>query len=85
MFPSGTNIFGVTRGEVPPVPIPNTEVKLTIAEDTRLETVRENKSMPKLIVQPNRVTYMKADRTSRLYLLFYFTLKIIKLNYQKRG
>ena len=29
---------GVDDGEVPPVPIPNTEVKLTCAEDSQLET-----------------------------------------------
>ena len=34
---------GVDDGEVPPVPIPNTEVKLTCAEDSSLETVRENR------------------------------------------
>ena len=37
---------GVTNAEGPPVPIPNTEVKLSSAEDTRLETARENRSMP---------------------------------------
>ena len=34
---------GVDDGEVPPVPIPNTEVKLTCAEDSLLETARENR------------------------------------------
>ena len=33
---------GVDDGEVPPVPIPNTEVKLTCAEDSWLETACEN-------------------------------------------
>ena len=37
---------GVFNGEGPPVPIPNTEVKLTSADDTCLETDRENRSMP---------------------------------------
>ena len=32
--------------EGPPVPIPNTEVKLSHAEDTCLATDRENRSMP---------------------------------------
>ena len=31
---------------VPPVPIPNTEVKLTCADNTCLETDREDRSMP---------------------------------------
>ena len=30
----------------PPVPIPNTEVKLISAEDTWLETARDNRKMP---------------------------------------
>ena len=29
-----SSIFGIIRGEGPPVPIPNTEVKLAIAENT---------------------------------------------------
>ena len=34
---------GVDDGKVPPVPIPNTEVKLTRAQDSSLETARENR------------------------------------------
>ena len=37
------NIVGVDYGEGPPVPIPNTEVKLTSAENTWLETAREDR------------------------------------------
>ena len=37
---------GVFNGEGPPVPIPNTAVKLTCAENTCLATDRENRSMP---------------------------------------
>ena len=37
------NLVGVDCGEGPPVPIPNTEVKLTCAEDTWREAARENK------------------------------------------
>ena len=37
---------GVNDGEDPPVPIPNTVVKLTGAEDTWLEAARENRAMP---------------------------------------
>ena len=36
-------VVGVDCGEGPPVPIPNTEVKLTCAENTCLETDRENR------------------------------------------
>ena len=35
----------VFNSEGPPVPIPNTEVKLVCAENTWLETARENRSM----------------------------------------
>ena len=37
---------GVDGGEDPPVPIPNTEVKLMGAENTWLETAREDRTMP---------------------------------------
>ena len=37
---------GVNNGEGPPVPIPNTAVKLTSADNTCLETDREDRSMP---------------------------------------
>ena len=40
------NAVGVFNGEGPPVPIPNTEVKLTSADNTCLETDREDRSMP---------------------------------------
>ena len=39
---------GVDCGEGPPVPIPNTEVKLFCAESTWLETTREDRYMPVL-------------------------------------
>ena len=39
-------IVGVFNGEGPPVPIPITEVKLTSADNTCLETDREDRSMP---------------------------------------
>ena len=42
------SIVGVDCDEVPPVPIPNTEVKLISAEDTWLEAARENRLMPAL-------------------------------------
>ena len=37
---------GVYYNEGPPVPIPNTVVKLISAENTWWETARENRSMP---------------------------------------
>ena len=39
---------GVDYGEAPPVPIPNTEVKLTRADNTCLETGREDRYSPTL-------------------------------------
>ena len=37
---------GFLNAEGPPVPIPNTEVKLCSADNTSLETVREDRSKP---------------------------------------
>ena len=37
---------GVNGNEVPPVPIPNTEVKLIRVDNTWMEASREDKSMP---------------------------------------
>ena len=45
-IPARVTIVGVFNGEGPPVPIPNTEVKLTSADDTCLATGRKNRSMP---------------------------------------
>ena len=39
-------LTGVNDEEEPPVPIPNTEVKLLSAEDTWLVTTWENRSVP---------------------------------------
>ena len=43
--PSKT-LTGGNDGEVPPVPIPNTVVKLSSAESTWLDTAREDRSLP---------------------------------------
>ena len=48
-FPSGKQV-GVYDGEGPPVPIPNTEVKLVGGENTCLATDREDSTMPTLMV-----------------------------------
>ena len=37
---------GAVNAQGPPVPIPNTEVKLCSAEDTKLETAWESRSVP---------------------------------------
>ena len=41
-----SDIVGVSDGEGPPVPIPNTEVKLTSAENTCLATDWKDRSTP---------------------------------------
>ena len=41
-----TQQVGVFSDEGPPVPIPNTEVKLISADNTWLEAAREDKAMP---------------------------------------
>ena len=42
--PLGWQVVSVFNAKGPPVPIPNTEVKLCSAENTWLETARENRS-----------------------------------------
>ena len=42
-FQGAEQEVGVDYGEGPPVPIPNTEVKLTCAENTLRVTARENR------------------------------------------
>ena len=39
-------IVGLSNAEGPPVPIPNTEVKLCSADNTLRETAREDRSRP---------------------------------------
>ena len=43
------DIVGVDYGEVPPVPIPNTAVKLISAHNTWMEASWEDRSVPTLI------------------------------------
>ena len=42
---------GEDREKEPPVLIPNTEVKLLIAEDTWLETAREIRTLPFYLIK----------------------------------
>ena len=42
----GVSSVGLHNAQGPPVPIPNTEVKLCGAENTRLEAVREDRARP---------------------------------------
>ena len=52
-------IVGVFNGEGPPVPIPNTEVKLTSADNTCLETDREDRSMPTQKTAANAAVFLR--------------------------
>ena len=45
-YEKAAHTVGLTNGEGPPVPIPNTEVKLTSVDNTLRATVREDRSMP---------------------------------------
>ena len=50
---AANRIVGVDYNEGPPVPIPNTEVKLSGAENTWLVTAREDREMPTQSIHPN--------------------------------
>ena len=63
-------LVGDDDGEVPPVPIPNTEVKLTRAQDSSLETARENRWSP---------TYMKPLRKKFFRGLLFFVRHFLSL------
>ncbi len=49
---------GVTIAQGPPVPIPNTEVKLCGAENTCLATSRKNRSMPTFFSFYSKYSYL---------------------------
>ena len=53
-------IVGVDDVEGPPVPMPNTEVKLNGAEDTWMVTSRKNRKMPTLKKPSNRAVFLFA-------------------------
>lgn len=60
-------ISGGYSGKATPVPIPNTAVKLSCADDTWRETARESKSLPVLLKKESSI------RT------FFFISRILKL------
>ena len=49
-----SDVVGVFNGEGPPVPIPNTAVKLTSAENTCLATDWKDRSTPTYTASSNR-------------------------------
>ena len=58
---------GVFNGEGPPVPIPNTEVKLTSAENTCLATDWEDRSMPTQSLEKSRLCFFVFIQTKAPY------------------
>ena len=58
------HLVGVYDDEGPPVPIPNTVVKLIRAENTWMETSREDRSMPTLKVK-SFSEYQRSSLTSK--------------------
>ncbi len=63
---------GVDDAEGPPVPIPNTEVKLSGAENSALATGCENREMP--THDSEYFLFDEADCFSRLFLLIQLIL-----------
>ena len=61
-------------GEATPVPIPNTEVKLTSVNNTRLATAREDRSLP------DYMTPLSQYGEGVFFLLFYFLRKMSYYN-----
>ena len=60
-------LIGVDDAEGPPVPIPNTEVKLSGAENSALATGCENREMPILVA-----SFLLSDEADFYSRLFYF-------------
>ena len=71
-------IVGVDCYEVPPVPIPNTEVKLVYVEDTWLVTARENRTMPifKSVLSKRAVRFIYYTSIKNLILVVNYDLFI---------
>ena len=74
--PGSEHMAGVNYAEVPPVPIPNTEVKLSSAENTWWVTAREDRSMP----AQKRDTRLRVSFFAILFILFWL-IQIFKRDY----
>ena len=68
-------LVGVDDAEGPPVPIPNTEVKLCGAENSALATRCENREMPILVA--SFPLSNEADFYSRLFYFANYSLVIL--------
>ena len=64
-------IVSVINAEGPPVPIPNTEVKLCSGENTLRETVREDSSVLTLTWESRAICFplVKRDQVRKNHLL----------------
>ena len=69
-----SEIVGAIGGEGPPVPIPNTEVKLISAENTWLEAARENRAVPTQKELSEKCAFKHIFHLSHLLLTFYLLL-----------
>ena len=58
-------IVSATNAEGPPVPIPNTEVKLCSGENTLRETVREDSSVLTLTKESGEIRFPKVKKKGR--------------------
>ena len=67
-------IVGVFNGEGPPVPLPNTEVKLTSAENTCLATDWEDRSMPTQRKDSPSAVFSLSLLSAEVSLRFFVTL-----------
>ena len=72
-LPRHTGFFGGHSEEVPPVPIPNTEVKLFSADGTAWETMWESRSPPNSLKKPLRA---HALRGFSFFLLYPSSLRL---------
>ncbi len=70
------NKIGVDDAEGPPVPMPNTEVKLSSADDSGLVTVCENRKMP-ISAASFFIIQQYIANEGRYELLFFYTLMIL--------
>ena len=61
------NISGGNDEGVPPVPIPNTEVKPFSAESTWLDTAREDRSLPESIWKKSQGFFFFAFGEERMW------------------
>ena len=64
-------IVSANGDEDPPVPIPNTEVKLISAENTWLEAARENRAVPTQKELSEKCAFKHIFHLSHLLLTFY--------------